>query len=473
MRYETLLPVVEELAHVLHGARVDRVLQGKDRHLYLFLRNAGKNFTLLISPDRSLPRMHLVSLKPQAAVDPHPFVLNLRSRLGGARVTGMALLNQDRVVDVRFTRLDEQYHLIFELTGPSTNLFFMDADSRIISCFYPVAVSEPASRLLLPGALYVLPGKKPFNRPGKTVPGKEVALSPNRSAEAHYEHLAEEQQARAITSSLRSSITKALARVERRRAALVSDLETARQSEEYRLKGDLVLANLRQLETGMSSADLAGYDGTRTTVQLDPRRTPARNAELYFKKYKKAKAGMPFITTRLREAEEEAAHLRSLLDELEQAVDLDTLTGIRSGFFDRGYAKQGARTKQTASSDPLSGINKTVFRGWEILVGRSAAGNDRLTTKLARPDDLWLHAEGLPGSHVLIRNPGKAEIPSDILVKAASLAAANSKGKAADKVPVTYTFARFVKKPKGAKPGLVTLSQRKTIMVKPEAGPLK
>jgi predicted ribosome quality control (RQC) complex YloA/Tae2 family protein len=412
-------------------------------------------------------------MKPHAADDPHPFVLNLRSRLVGARVKGMALLNQDRVVDVRFAKLAERYHLIFELTGPSTNLFFTGADSHIISCFYPVAVSEPAARLLLPGALYVLPGKKPSAAPGKTVPAMDEGISPNRSAEAYYERLATEQQATAIKSALRSSIAKALAKVERRRIALVSDLETARQSEEYRLKGDLVLANLRQIKTGMASADLPGYDGIRTTVQLDPRRTPARNAELYFKKYKKARAGMPFITNRLREAEEEAAFLRSRLDELDQATDFDRLAGIQSVFFDRGYAKKGSRTERPDSAGIPSGIVKTVFRGWEILVGKSAAGNDRLTTKLARPDDLWLHAEGLPGSHVLVRNPQKAEIPSDILVKAASLAAAHSKGKSADKVPVTYTRARFVRKPKGAKPGLVTLSQRKTIMVKPEAGPLK
>jgi predicted ribosome quality control (RQC) complex YloA/Tae2 family protein len=100
-------------------------------------------------------------------------------------------------------------------------------------------------------------------------------------------------------------------------------------------------------------------------------------------------------------------------------------------------------------------------------VGANAAANDELTVKLARPDDLWLHAEGLPGSHVLVRNPMKTDVPPDILLKAAALAALHSKGKTAGKVPVTYTFARFVRKPKGAKPGLVHLSRRRTLMVKP------
>jgi predicted ribosome quality control (RQC) complex YloA/Tae2 family protein len=101
-------------------------------------------------------------------------------------------------------------------------------------------------------------------------------------------------------------------------------------------------------------------------------------------------------------------------------------------------------------------------------VGKSASGNDHITTKLARPDDLWLHAEGMPGSHVLVRNPGRADIPQDVFMKAAALAAFYSKGRKAAKVPVTYARARFVKKPKGAKPGLVTLSKRNTVMAVPE-----
>jgi predicted ribosome quality control (RQC) complex YloA/Tae2 family protein len=125
------------------------------------------------------------------------------------------------------------------------------------------------------------------------------------------------------------------------------------------------------------------------------------------------------------------------------------------------------RTQQVSASPA---IRKIIFNGWEILVGKSAAGNDHLTTKIARPDDLWLHAEGIPGSHVLVRNPNAGDIPPEVLLKAAALAAFHSKGKNAGKVPVTYTRAGLVKKPRGAKPGLVTLQERKSLMVRPEDG---
>jgi len=470
MHYEVLLPVVAELSSLLAGARVERVLEGEDRGLYLLVRNDRKNFTLLLSPGRSLPRLHLVSAKPQSSADPHPLVLNLRSRIVGARITSIALLNQDRVAELRFARDGDEYRLIFELTGSSTNLFFIDADSRILALYYPVSISEKASRTLLAGAQYVLPEKRTASPSSKTAHLVDEDPSPNKAAEAHYERLAEKQQTEAIRSALRVPVGKALARAERLREALSADLDAVQDPEPYRIKGDLILANLRQLKTGMECADLTAYDGTRANVRLDPKRSPARNAELYFKKYKKAKTGRPVILSRLREVEKQVSGLRSLLGEINEAADRDSLLAVQSGFSDRGYKKGGAGSKRQATAESLPGIRTIAFHGWEILVGRSASGNDLLTTKLARPDDLWLHAEGLPGSHVLVRNPKKTEVPADILIKAAALAALYSKGKAAAKVPVTYTPARFVRKPRGAKPGLVTLSQRKTMMVRPDDG---
>src|SRR5512142_2676744 len=106
MRYDILAPVVEELSSLLTGARVERVLQGEDGGLYLLFRKDRKNFTLLVSPDRSLPRLHLVSKKPRSASDPYPLVLNLRSRLPGSWLADITLLNDDRIVEFRFVKND-------------------------------------------------------------------------------------------------------------------------------------------------------------------------------------------------------------------------------------------------------------------------------------------------------------------------------------------------------------------------------
>jgi predicted ribosome quality control (RQC) complex YloA/Tae2 family protein len=467
MNFEALSRVVQELSSLVTGARVERVLQGEDGGLYLLFRKERKNFTLLVSPERSLPRLHLVSRKPRSAFDPHPLVLLLRSRLPGSRLTHIALLNDDRIVVLRFAGNDTEHHLLFELTGSSANLFFTDAELRILASYHPAAAPGQARRLLAPGARYVPPQKKNQAASLTAVVADGQTPSPNEAAERYYERLAGQQHAAARRNELRSSLSKALKRAARRRSAIAADIVAAQLAETYRLKGDLILANLRKLKRGMETVELPGYDGIRISLTLDPKRTPKENSEAYFRKYKKAKAGLPVIEERLRRTEEEIADLQARIAGLEQAGDSDFPRPVRPGARGASPAEQGPKEKRRKPASRVSGIRRILYRGWEILVGANAAANDELTVKLARPDDLWLHAEGLPGSHVLVRNPMKTDVPPDILLKAAALAALHSKGKTAGKVPVTYTFARFVRKPKGAKPGLVHLSRRRTLMVQP------
>ncbi len=469
MDYYHLLHIVEELSLILEGARLERVFQGADRNIYFLLRKGGKNFILLLSPQRFLPRMHLVSRKPHSVSDPHPLVLNLRSRLVGARLTHVGLLNYDRIVEMLLERDSDRLRLILELTGSSSNLFFTDDKLNVIALYYPVIPSERRSRLLLSGSQYVPPQKKMHDNFPKSAPDIHVSGSPNESAEHYYANIIERQKYETMRLELRAFIKKATKKAERKRAALIVDLDAMGQAEEYRRKGDLILSHLQKLKKGMEDAVLAGYDGIAVHVPMDPQRSPKKNAELYFKKYKKAKTGLPLIMERLGKTEEELSCLRSALIKVEDAVDINSLNLLRSVLVNRSPIEKGSGARQQGNSVALSGIREIIFQGWEILIGRSAEGNDRLTSRLARDNDLWLHAEGMPGSHVLIRNPRKTEIPLAVLIKAASLAAFYSKGKGADKVPVTYTEARFVKKPKGAKPGLVTLTQRKTLMIKPAA----
>jgi predicted ribosome quality control (RQC) complex YloA/Tae2 family protein len=432
------------------------------------LRCDRKNYVLLCSPDRAMPRMHLVSSKPQSVDTPHPFILAIRSRLTGSRVKNLSLMNEDRIVRICFATQSIDQSLVFELMGRSTNLFFIGADSRIITAYYAVTPTEHAERTLLPGASYVLPHKKVIFR---TAMDKDVvpdSHSPNKSMEEYYDHLAKERGIAALGSEVRSCIRKALVRAERRRDGLESDLRTAEGADQLKKAGDLILANLRFLHGGMDHAELAGYDSQTVLVNLDPKLSPSKNAEFYFKKFKKAKAGLQIISARLHDTAEEISFLRSLQDETVKQDNESHLKAIRSELSARGYLKEKLVKRGKAyPAKKISGYRTVVCRGWEILIGVSASGNDHITTRIARPDDVWLHAEGLPGSHVLVKNALKGELPLDVLLKAAALAAYYSKGRNADKVPVTYTYARFVKKPKGTKPGLVTISERKTIMVRP------
>ncbi len=468
MKYQILSQVVEELSGLLTGARVERIIQDRDGMVYFLLRCDRKSYMLLCSPDRALPRMHLVSSKPHATGTPRPFVLSLRSLLTGSHLTSVSLLNTDRIVRICFATPTTELYLIFELTGRSTNIFFVGADSRIIAEYYFAAHAEYAERMLFPGASYVLPHKKDNFEPD----GDNIVFpdsdSPNRWAENYYVHLIQERSIAALGMEVRSCVKKALARAERKRVALEKDLLTAERADQLKKAGDLILLNLGQLHGGMDHAELADYDSQAVMVSLDPKLSPSKNADLYFKRFKKAKAGQQIISARLHDTRDEIIHLNSLLAETRKSDNVSQLKSIRSELSSLGYLKEKSAGNQKGSAKKNdSGYRTVVCRGWEILVGTTALGNDRITTRIARPDDYWLHAEGLPGSHVLVRNAMRGEIPPEVLLKAAALAAHYSKGRNADKVPVTYTYARFVKKPKGAKPGLVTISKRKTMMVRP------
>jgi predicted ribosome quality control (RQC) complex YloA/Tae2 family protein len=480
MDFNLLSKVVNELAAALAGARVERVYQVAGNDLCIVFHRARKSCTLLLSPDRALPRMHLVSRKRAAADARAGFVLYLRSHLPGATVASIGLLNDDRIAEFLFKKAGKELRLVFELFGSRVNLLLIDRSSRILAVYRPVPAGEGTARPLLPGMLYAPPEKKParpekdgtsLRSPGITEEAPSGDVPVNRHVELLYERLLQERLEGGLRKEMSSALMKALSRAERRAKAVQGDLATAEKADDERQAGELILANLRSLTKGAESALLSGYDGRTVSVTLDPTLSPGENADRYFRRYKKAKAGLALITRRLAGARAEASSFRELLSELAAADGLDALTNLHDKLVKKGLLKGRAGGKGRKKKEQAApAYRRFEYQGWEILVGRSAAGNDEISHRLARPDDLWLHAEGMPGSHVLLRNPKAGEVPAGVLMKAASLAAYYSKGRAAGKVPVAYTQAKFVKKPKGAKPGTVTLSRRKTVMVKPEEG---
>ncbi len=479
MQFSTLSTVVNELSLLLSNARITRVFEGAGKNLFILFKKGKNDLILLVSPDRALPRLHLVSEKPRSLPDLHPFTLFLKSRMTGATLLSIGLLNQDRIVEIRFRRRGMEFRFIFEILGRGANLIVTDASSAILAVYYPVPVSENAGRPLFPGLQYELPVKKSFY-PEKGIilegvgqgtgdrAGAGTTAVLNRETELSYARLIDQKRIESGRSKMQVLTRRLQARVERRLRALLLDQTSAQDAESYKRTGNAILANLKSILPGHNRASLLGFDGESVEVTLDPGRSAAANAERYFKKYKKAKAGVKIIIGRLEETKQEAAFLESLHSGLERAESEDALLRLENSLIEKGYITVPRKKGENIYS-PLASYRKILHQGWEIIVGKSAAGNDLITTRMARASDMWFHAEGMPGSHVLIRNPDAREIPSEVIEKAAGLAAFYSKGRNGTKVAVTYTFARFVKKPKGAKPGLVTLSERKTIMAVPAA----
>lgn len=475
MDFVLLEKVVSELSLLLPGARVDKVLQGAEHELVFILHIRKKNYFLLLSPERTDPRIHLVIRKPAGARSPSGFSLALRKYLTGSRVKEIGLMGRDRVVEIAFSGPGHLSRLVFELTGSAANLILTDDTRQILAVHRPAPPGPKIRRPIVPGLTYLFPevkahaGAVKYDGPSPPAGGEPAGAPVNRIVEAWFDRTRSEREARSLRIKLASVLRTALARAGRRSLAVEKDVAGAERSEEYRLAGELIVANKHRLSRGQERAELTGYDGRTVTVTLDMSRTPAENAERYFKRYKKARAGLAVMQERLHEAREEIRFLEGVQKELTPAGEaLDRLAEIRSRLAERGYIPDERGSAVPARTPTVRPYRSIVHDGWTILVGRSAAGNDYIT-RLARPDDLWLHAEGMPGSHVVVRNPEKRDIPDHVLHKAAGLAAYHSKGRGAAKVPVAFTRAANVKKPKGAAPGLVTLTSRKTIMAAPES----
>jgi predicted ribosome quality control (RQC) complex YloA/Tae2 family protein len=267
----------------------------------------------------------------------------------------------------------------------------------------------------------------------------------------------------------------------RKLAIYEETLAGAADAEKHKIAGELLTANLYQLSKGAASAEVINYydpTGATMVIELDPQLTPAENAQLYFKKYAKAKTGAEFAKEQKESALAEASYLDSVLNSLAQAESTAELNEIRSELTDAGYLKEKpihrkGRAGANKEAEPLPPLEFTSTNGLTVLVGRNNRQNDRLTLRTAGPEDIWLHVKDIPGSHVIIRSGHLDEVPDRSLEEAAMIAAYYSKARASANVPVDYTLRKHVHKPKGAKPGMVIYENQRTVYVTPDEETVK
>ncbi len=478
MTLKLLEQLVQELKPLLTGARVDKIGPVGRDGVFVVLRRGRDTHILLLSAERPHPRMHLLSRKPAAAGKLTAFIQYLRKRLTSQRLRTVCLLNNDRVVELRFSNGEADLLLIFELTGTASNILLAGPDGGILSVLHPAGPGTTIRRRsLAPGHVYEPPAPQSRPAPGDagislvdSAPRDRSTAPVNRAVEQWYEQADRLRERNALRQKLTADIRRARLRTLRRMHAVEQDIAAAERADEFRLWGELILAGKDRIVRGSAAADLSTYDGNAVRVPLDPARSPRENAEDYFRKYRKARTGLPLMRDRLAATRAEAEFLNTVLDRISATDSEEVERSVGRDLAARGYAAHGPAAERRKSGQPSLPYRTIELDGWQILVGKSAAGNDHITTKLARPDDLWLHAEGMPGSHVLIRNPRKGDIDPSVFRKALSLAAGYSKGSKSGKVPVVYTKAKYVHKPRGARPGMVTLTRGKTVMTRPERG---
>lgn len=262
-----------------------------------------------------------------------------------------------------------------------------------------------------------------------------------------------------------------LDRVERKIKILNKVLEDAAKKDDYRRKGELLKANLYQLKDGQARVTVTDYYDEKQgqlEIRLDENKSITENMQNFFNRYNKLKRSEANAREQLLLAHDELSYLNSVADSVMRSEDPADIAEIRQELVVAGYIRfKSSKKKKESPSKPMS-FQST--EGYTIHVGKNNNQNDYLTTKLAGPNDTWLHTKNYPGSHVIIKG---TDFGTETLLEAANLAAWYSKAQAGSKVPVDYTQVRHVKKPKGARPGMVIYTTNKTVYVDPGMPRLK
>lgn len=256
-------------------------------------------------------------------------------------------------------------------------------------------------------------------------------------------------------------------RVSRRLETRKNELSECANREDFRVCGDLINANIYQLERGMTKCVLTDfYTGEPREIALDARLTPAQNAQKYYAEYRKLDTAEKKLTELIRGDKYELEYLDSVLDCVSRIESDSEIAEIRGELREQGYIKgdKQSANKREKQSEPFHYHSS---QGFGILVGHNNRQNDLLTLKIAKATDIWLHVKDIPGSHVIIQTDGKTP-PEQTLIEAAQIAAYHSKARAGSGVPVDYVPVKFVKKPSGAKPGMVIFTNNKTLYVTPD-----
>ena len=289
-----------------------------------------------------------------------------------------------------------------------------------------------------------------------------------------YEARERMERTRQRGADLIRSATTARDRLRRKLALQEKDYAATQNRDQLRISGDLITANLYRMERGQTKLVCENYydeNCAEITIQLDPLLTPQQNAAKYYKRYTKAKTAEKYLREQMDIARRDLEYLESILEEIAEAETEQDFLDIRSEMRDAGFLRRQGKGKK----EPKRVTKPREFRttsGLRVLVGRNNRQNDKLTTKEGQKWDIWFHTQKIHGSHVIVCTGGM-EVDDDTIVEAAKIAAWYSQARTSGNIPVDYTQVKHVKKPAGARPGMVIYHTCQTVNVTPEEGLIK
>ena len=458
---EDIAAVVEEIGPAMTGGWIQKIFQPTPDSIVLEARTPGQTLPLLLSVDPETARLHVVSQRIPNPPSPPAFCQYLRAHVQGARVDSVTQVPGDRIVRIHLTAREGPRTLVAELTGRHADLLLLDQVETVLA-----ALHDEREQV---GRRYQPPAPRPQTTPRPSEPrpnaGRNQPFPVSAFLEERYRQREVDSSIERLRQARQTALRKAIKKALRRIEALREDLAKADRYQDYARYGELLKTNLGMIKKGQEQVTVVDYFDPaqpELVIPLDPSKSPQGNMDDYFKKHRKYLAAGQEITPRIQELEQELAALRS-----EQQA-------IQDGIWEPPAAPMTRPARSRSSRPPSAGHPPRPKRtgpfrrfisadGLPIYVGRNARENEELTLKFAHSEDLWLHAQGVPGSHVLVRLEKGTNPPPETLKDAATLALLYSDYKKSGKGDVIYARRKYVKKAKGRPPGTVLVTQEKAI----------
>jgi len=406
-------------------------------------------------------------------------LISFFTHLNHSKLNQISIDDHDRIITLHFEKYNiyntlDQIELIIEIIPKYQNIILCkekDGKWVILDSLKKISFAENNSRQILPGLEYQKPDTSYvtqeliFDYPLFIHQTKITQESDNANAfyemnklfhSLYYDHILE-KSLNAVKRQLIQQINKQIKKKHDKISKLTEELFSEETAIDFKKRGELLLAFMNQIPENVDSVVLNDYyleDNPPIEIKLDKKQSLKYNVSQYFKKYKKAQSGRVKVEEQLTLCQQE---IEALKREQERIELINSYNEVKE-------------TKiQTHSKEQTNSMYRKlkINDDWEINIGRSNTENDQLTCKTARPDDWWFHTRIFRGTHVVLRNFKKQQVPDKLLLLCARLAAWYSKAKTSSNVPVDYTLIRYVRKPRGAAKGFVTYTKQKTIYVDP------
>ena len=469
MNQQLLQQIVEEIRFEAPENFLGKIFQLSPFSFAMDLGIRGRILFLSVEP--SSPRLYLIRRKikdlDKLSIPLSPFGQLLRSQLGGSEMVSCEKLSDERIVKFTFRIVDEAglshvRHLIAQLTGRSANLLILDESNRISGALR--SPKGPGQNL---GESYLPPPRQ------ETVVSEvpiAIGPSPSDAADEYFQALDSIKAFDLAVRNARTAVQKLKNTKLKLQSNLQQDLIQHGDPMVHKRLGDLLLANVATAVRVGNTVQITDFYATGAPtidVEVKQDKSLQEAAAESFRKYTKAKRAREEVAERLKSLESELLTITQREQELDRIQHEHDELALANLTKPRESGRKPAATNRK-KEQPLRRVRRYLSTdGYEILVGRAAKDNDNLTFRIARPNDVWLHAGDYPGSHVVIRNPTRREVPQRTIIEAAQLAGKFSQASDDAKVVIHYTERKFLSKPKGSAPGLVRMSSFRSIMVEP------